>query len=66
MVVFMGVLHLVFVCILFGLARFYAALPCHAAIVMGASLLRLERCILYLAFPLIKSSFPFVAQNSGV
>lgn len=32
--VFMGVLHLVFVCILFGLARFYAALPCHAAIVM--------------------------------
>lgn len=32
--VFLGVLHLVFVCILFGLARFYAALPCHAAIVM--------------------------------
>lgn len=28
------VLHLVFVCILSGLARFYAALPCHAAIVM--------------------------------
>lgn len=26
-------LYLVFVCILFGLARFYAALPCHAAIV---------------------------------
>lgn len=31
--VFVAALHLVFVCILFGLARFYAALPCHAAIV---------------------------------
>lgn len=29
----MVTLHRVFLCILFGLARFYAALPCHAAIV---------------------------------
>lgn len=53
---FVRELHLVFVCILFGLARFYAALPCHAAIVMrGLSLTAWKvHFILGLFFDLVK------------
>lgn len=42
--VFVADPHRIFVCKSLGLARFYAALPCHAAIVpRGLSLTRLEK-----------------------
>lgn len=49
----MAALRRIFVYNLLGLARFYAALPCHAAIVpRGLSLTRLEKVHYTLGFSL--------------
>lgn len=61
--VFTGILHLVFVCILFGLARFYAALPCHAAIAMRGLLFTARKVHFVLGFSFDQVKLPLCCST---